>query len=208
MTYKRILELIISKEKKGLEELYYNYGKKLYSFAIKRWNFSEDEAWQIIYKTFDTLIDKLSGYTFESQKHFDNFIYKVFINFLREFYRKKMATNQEIEFVNFSDMKNDYLDSILRDGSEEDIDLKIDKEVFFKYYIEEKIDNPYITYLGKALNMLTNDEKDLLLLKAQNYSYTEIASLMGSEEKNLKVTHFRARKKLINIINQIINNKN
>src|SRR5688572_14823202 len=101
MEYQEIIKLILSKDKAGLEALYNIYGQKFYSHAVTRWNLSEDDAWEVVYQTLETLVLKLPEYRFESKGHFDNFIFKVFINFLRQFYRKhrhrqveKLGTNK------------------------------------------------------------------------------------------------------------------
>src|SRR5262245_62107573 len=97
MDYKEIIELIIRKDKQGLEALYNLYGQKFYSYAVKRWSLDEDSAWEVVYQTLETLVLKLPGYEFESKLHFDNFLFKVFTNFLRQFYRKHR--NQQMDTV-------------------------------------------------------------------------------------------------------------
>ncbi|MBI3240070.1 MAG: hypothetical protein HYZ43_14700, partial [Flavobacteriia bacterium] len=40
-----------------LTEIYNRYGKKLYAYALKTWKISEDDAWNLIYKTLYKVIE-------------------------------------------------------------------------------------------------------------------------------------------------------
>jgi hypothetical protein len=44
MNYSETLELLIQKNKKGLEVLYSSYGQKFYGYALTKWKLNEDEA--------------------------------------------------------------------------------------------------------------------------------------------------------------------
>jgi RNA polymerase sigma-70 factor (ECF subfamily) len=46
-------------------------------------------------------------------------------------------------------------------------------------------------------------DRELLLLKAQNYTYDEIASILSIENNQLKVKHHRAKQKLINLLKDV-----
>ena len=59
MTYLEIISLIDKKDRKGWENLYLLYGKKFYGFAVDNWRFSEDEAWEVVYETLQTIILKI-----------------------------------------------------------------------------------------------------------------------------------------------------
>jgi RNA polymerase sigma factor (sigma-70 family) len=195
--YKDILKLIANKEPKGLEELYTNYGNKFYNYSILRWHLNEDEAWEVVYRTLETLLLKLSNYQFESKAHFDNFIFKVHVNFLRQYFRSKR--NQDISNIEFHDLNN-------AEETPHYISKQINKNVFADYYKAEVIESPYLIALNEALDKLDPKEKDILLLRAQNYSYDEIADFLKIENSQLKVKHHRAKQKLLNIINEIKTN--
>jgi RNA polymerase sigma factor (sigma-70 family) len=186
--YKDIMQLIINQDPKGLEELYETYGKKFYTYCVHNWHLSEDESWEVIYKTLETLILKLSHYEFVSKQHFDNFLYKVLTNFLRQYFRKNRShPEQEIEYVDLTDSEE----------NSTEITKHINQLSFADYYRSEFIDSPELLHLNEALDALDPREKDILLLRAQNYTYEEIADFLGIENNQLKVTHHRAKKKLI-----------
>ena len=69
--------------------LYNNYGKKLYGYAISKWNIDEDDAWELVYKTLYKIIEVADKYTFETESKFNGFIYQVFINNLRNKYNEQ-----------------------------------------------------------------------------------------------------------------------
>ncbi len=194
--YLEILDSIGKNDPKGLTSLYDSYGSKFYNYAVKRWQLNEDEAWEVVYKTLETLILKISGYQFESSKHFENFLYKVLLNFIRQHFRRSRKNSvMDIQYV---DLNSDGEDDL-------QISRAIDKKTFHDYYASETIDDKSIIALNEALNQLDVVDKDLLLLRAQNYSYDEIAKLLGIENNQLKVKYLRAKQKLLKNIHELQN---
>ena len=194
MIYQDILQLIGNKDPKGLEELYQAYGSRFCAYAIQRWHLSEDEAWEVVYKTLETLVLKLSNYQFQSQALFEGFLFKVLVNFLRQHFRSKRNSHEdEIEFV---DLNNET-------EIPNYISKQISKSAFTEYYKIESVENPELLTLNEALDKLASLDKDILLLRAQNYSYDEIANLLGIDNNQLKVKHHRAKQKLFTMINEI-----
>ncbi|SDW16932.1 RNA polymerase sigma-70 factor, ECF subfamily [Hydrobacter penzbergensis] len=197
MTYTEIISQIDQKDRKGWETLYLLYGKKFYGFAVDNWKFNEDEAWEIVYQTLQTIILKIGEYEIQSQRHFDNLIFKIFINFLRQQYRKNKTISQDFKVLSFSEMEM----------NSEDDDLNVDelknpfsKEFFLDYTDSEETENPKLKELQLALSKLEPVEKDLLLLKANGFSYEQIADMLKIENNQLKVKHHRAKKKLIKLL--------
>jgi len=82
------------------------------------------------------------------------------------------------------------------------VQRKIDKKTFTDYYQSESVEPEIMRTLNHALSQLAPIDKDLLLLKAQNYTYDEIAEILGIENNQLKVKHHRAKQKLINLLNE------
>jgi DNA-directed RNA polymerase specialized sigma24 family protein len=99
MDYRTIIEHIESQNPDCLEHLYEAYGKKFYGYCIHKWKLSEDEAWDVVYKTLETLVLKGHTYHFESETHFKNFLYKVLLNFLRQQYRSAQSSKVSLHFV-------------------------------------------------------------------------------------------------------------
>ena len=158
-----IILLIESGHKKGFEWLFDQYGQKLFGIAVDKWSFSEDEAYEMIYKTFNALNKNVSRYEFESFKHLENFLFKVFLNNLRELYRSKTNFEEKISIRSFSDLEDDVIASFTQPESEEEA-----------FTVNEMLEQ-----LLEALEKLSLEEKDLLLLRAQNFSYQEISNYLG-----------------------------
>lgn len=190
-SYLEIIQLINTQGKLGLEKLYDKYGSRFYSYCRRNWALNEDEAWEVVYKTLETLILKISNYKFASQADFERFIYKVLINYLRQQYRsKKLKEKDSIVYVDFN----------AETGTSSQLAEYFNTDALNAYYSEET-ENPDLIKLNKALDEMEPIERDLLLLRAQNYSYDEIADLLKIENNQLKVKHHRARKKLVEILN-------
>ena len=193
--YQTILNLLQQKDPKGLEVLYTRYGKPFYAYAVGKWGLSADEAWETVYKTLETLVQKLPGYEFRSQTAFDSFLFKVFINFLRQQYRSDRA--RQLPALVFVDLEKEFeLAPYIREA--------LTGKAFTDFYQSDSLESPEMQTLKNALDQMELGEKDILLLRAQNYSYDEIAQFLGIENNQLKVKHHRAKQKLIGIINNKI----
>lgn len=194
--YREIIELVKKKDPTGAERLYEAYGKAFYTYCIKSWQFSEDEAWEVVYRTLEMLILKLDNYQLNSQAEFDRFLYKVLINFLRQQYRsKKFRDAKETVYVDFN----------AESGGSNEFVQYLNEAAFFAFNEPENTVNPALQQLHIILETFNPTDRDLLLLRAQNYSYEEIADLLHIENNQLKVRHHRAKKKLIEQFNQIAN---
>lgn len=199
MDYKQILDLIKAKDKKGYEALYLLYANKFFGYAVKKWLFSEDDAMKVVYQTLETLVLKVSNYEFESKAHFENFIFKVFTNFLRQQFRQNRKKQQEISFASLPDIELD------NQGESLDFDRlesSFSTEAFNEYYQTDSSENPKLITLQKALEQLEKGDKEILLLRAQNFTYDEIAEMLGVENNQLKVKHHRAKARLLKILGQ------
>lgn len=191
-TYTEILNLILDDRSKGLEAIYQQYGRKWYNYAIKSWKMPEDDTWDVIYNTFNDVLSNINNYKIESQIHFDNILFKIFINNLKKSYNKQKLKDEKINFVSFDDL----------DEEENEENFEIEENPF-EDLLNEEIESKNLIKLQKSLNKLDPIERDLLLLKVQNFTYDEIAKLLNIENNHLKVSLFRAKQKLIKIYNQI-----
>lgn len=191
-TYTEILNLISDDRNKGLEAIYQQYGRKWYNYAIKSWKMVEDDTWDVIYNTFSDVLSNINNYKIESQVHFDNILFKIFINNLKKSYNKQKLKDEKINFVSFDDL----------DVEEDEENFEIEDSTF-EDFLSEEIESKNLIKLQKSLNKLDSIERDLLLLKVQNFTYDEIAKLLNIENTHLKVSLFRAKQKLIKIYNQI-----
>lgn len=175
-TYK----LITQKNKDSIALLYERYGKKLYGYAIHSWKMDEDDAWNLVYKTLYRILDTAAGYSFESESKFSSFIFKVFINNLRQHYRETKKAREKIEIVSG------------------------EPELHGETIVEElPEDNSVRMNLLKAeLDKLEDWERMLLLMRSQDMPYSEIAKFVHKPEDQLKVYYSRLKAALIKRINE------
>jgi len=199
MDFNEIIKLIDEKNLKGWENLFIQYGQKFYGFALVNWKFNEDESWDIVYQTLETIVLKIGEYEIESQAHFDNLLFKIFTNFLRQAYRKKKRIEEDFQLIPLGEMEI----SVPDESNEieiSNVNIPFDKGFFKEYYDTEETDNPKLKELELALEKLEPIEKELLLLKANGFTYDQIAEMLKIENNQLKVKHHRAKQKLIKFL--------
>ena len=180
-----IVQLVRENPRKGLEKLFETYSNKLFSYCVSNWGFTEDEGWDVIYTTLETLLGSVKCYDFESDKHFENFLFKVFKNNLRQLYRKQKSLSEHIQFVP--------LEPGEREMEGERLFTQINNE-------QPEVKSPQIELLNQALLKLNDSDREILLLRGQNFTYEQIASFLGVENNQLKVKAHRAKKKLVDLM--------
>jgi len=163
-------QILKSKPKKGLELMYKKYGAQLCAYAIKNWNLNEDEAWELIYKTMFKIEKNIENYEFKNEDKFAAFIYKIFINQLRNYYRDQKAKQVEIS--------------------------GLDNEANIEDKNDQKTESDQVKQLNILLDKLEDWQRMLLLLRAQDMPYSEIAKYIDRPEKQLKVYYQRLKQKI------------
>jgi RNA polymerase sigma factor (sigma-70 family) len=161
-----------------ITEAYNRYGKKLYAYAVTHWNVTEDEAWDLIYKTLYKVQDTFKNYTFACEEKFASFIFRVFINNLRTHYRD----NKKNKLFEFMPM--------------DDVDLST-------HEITDATETPHKKL--KALNEVLDDMEDwermLLLMRSEGRAYSDIATYIDKPENQLKVYYQRLKERLTKKLN-------
>lgn len=179
--------------------LYEQYAQPWYGLATVRWGLDADSAWDVIYKTLDTLLAKRRTLPTDPPAYFDNYLFKVFINNLRQCLREQARRDETVRLV---PLISDPADQ--SDDEEWNMDeLAVSDGLFAQLQTEEDTARPLLVQLERVLAQLHETDRSLLLLKAQSFSYDEIADMLGIENKQLKVRHFRAKQKLIQLFNQM-----
>ena len=92
-----LIQLKTKDKKNAIALLYKQYGKKLFGYSVSKWNISEDDTWEIIYKTLYKVMDVIENYSFENEDKFAGFVFKIFMNYLRNHYRD--TKNKKIEAI-------------------------------------------------------------------------------------------------------------
>lgn len=194
MNYKDILERLNGSYDEGVGILFDAYADSFYGYAVDRWNFTEDEAWDAVYQTLDKLLDRLPQCEFSNQSQFDAYVFTVFKSYLSKGYRRKSRMKQKMSLVSIEEATEGYI------KHENLASVGFDEEFIHQFLEDEKEPNPKLEALREAMKELSESDQQLLLLRAQNYTYDEIAQMLGIENKQLKVYHHRAKERLIKLM--------
>jgi RNA polymerase sigma factor (sigma-70 family) len=177
---KEIYKLVVRKDKESIALLYERYGKKLYGYAVHSWKLSEDEAWNLVYKTLYKVLDTTADYTFESEKKYSAFIFKVFVNYLRQNYRDAKKAKEYLEIINTDE-------SQLAETTQEDV---------------AENNSAKMILLKEELEKLEDWERILLLMRSQDTPYAAIAKFVNKPEEQLKVYYSRLKAALTKRMNE------
>ncbi len=192
-TYK----LLQDKATNAVELLYNRYGRKLYSYGITKWNLDEDESWDLVYQTLYKVVDTAARYSFESEQKFGSFIFKIFINYLRNHYRDHKKEKENFEQVSFNETEYDDYDTpggVGREVKERLADASMreaEKEG------EPEPESQGMTLLKDELEKMEDWQRMLLLMRSQNIPYEEISRHVGKPESQLKVYYQRLKERLV-----------
>ncbi|WDF78972.1 sigma-70 family RNA polymerase sigma factor [Mucilaginibacter sp. KACC 22773] len=180
--------------KGGLSLLYELYGRSLYQYSLKNWALDEEECYEVLYKTLETVGKVILRNEFDSERHFQNWLFKIHRNNTLMAVRAKMAKEQ-IEFK-LVDWQDEFA------ATEEDSEgLEFEHSPVLnmgstEVYEEETSQSPLFLALEKALQEISETDRDILLLRMNNYSYDDIAAMLGIENNQLKVRFLRAKAKV------------
>ena len=174
--------LIRKNDRSAVTVLYERYGKKLAGYAIRKWNTSEDDAWDLTYKTLFRVMKTANDYQFASEEKFSGFVFTIFINYLRNLFRDRKNHPEMVREMDERIVSSSVVES---DKAEEP--------------------SPAVKLLNEALDELEDWERILLLMRSQDVPYSKIAELTGKTEDNLKVYYGRLKKKLETMLSDKIN---
>lgn len=160
----------LSKQKR-VEVLFKNYGKQLFRYGFYQWKLEKDATWDIVYKSLYRVEDTLERYTFNSDKEFQGYVFRVFINYL----------------------KNNLRDTETKRKGTTEVELEEERLLVSEVSATE---NEEVAALNFILDELEDWQRILMLMRAQDYSYAEISKYTQKSEKNLKVYYGRLKKKI------------
>lgn len=199
MAYTDIITAFQSDPKKGLGQLFEEFGKQLLGYCSHNWHLDEDESHDVLYKTLQIVGKVITRYDFESEAHFKNWLFKIHKNNVLQHLRSKKASEAPIQY-SYSDWMQEV--SELEDDA---FDVSEFKSLIEKVPTELESESPLMSALKTALQQITELERDLLMLRMNNYSYEEISKMLGIENKQLKVKFNRAKSKVEKLTLQILN---
>lgn len=190
--------------KKGLALLFENYGQALYGYSVDRWHLDEDEAYDVLYKTLETVGKVINRYEFSSDGHFSNWLLKIQKNNILQLLRDKRRKGLKMTAVGFDQWEKEWQElETQADGSIDGSpgELSLYKDILERVsqvdpYTSSPEQNYLMMSMQKALLNLNETDRELLLLRMNDYGYEEIARMLGIENNQLKVRFSRAKAKL------------
>jgi RNA polymerase sigma factor (sigma-70 family) len=194
--YQDILSLFQQDLNKGLAALFECYGRQLYGFSVTHFHLDEDESYDVLYKTLETVGKVITRYEFTSDKHFDNWLFKIHKNNVLQLIRAKKSKQEEILVDNYKSWEKEAIELNDEELKIESFKPVIEKISSFNAYEVSPTHNQLMSAMQKALQRLSNLERELLMLRMSNYSYDEIAKMLGVENNQLKVKFNRAKAKV------------
>ena len=144
-------------------------------------DYVDEVANDIFFKSYKSLK------TFKNDSPFVNWLTVIAIRSCKDFWRQKYA-QKDVPMSSFDE------------ETEQTIELGID----YRTPEENILGDEKYKMLMKAMEQLKPTERTIIsMMYAEERSIAEIASITGITESNVKVTAFRARKKLAEIINKM-----
>lgn len=160
--------------------VYDRYGKKLYSYAIRNWKLGEDDAWELTYKTLYKVAGTYKSYSFQSEEKFASFIFRIFINYLRNHYRDSKLASEKLSV---STVPEETLNETAED-------------------IREIHESPRMKALNEELEKMEDWQRMLLLMRTEGRPYSEIAKYIDKPEDQLKVYYQRLKEQITKRMNE------
>lgn len=159
-------------KEKRLELLFEAFGDALIGYGHKQWKIPKDACWDLIYTSLYKVESVMDTHQFESAEKFNGFVFRIFIN----------------------NMKNFLRDEETRTKGTREVELEEDKVGNSEESYEQEREE--VTLLNEILDDLEDWQRILMLMRAQDYSYAEIAKYTQKSEKNLKVYYGRLKKQI------------
>jgi RNA polymerase sigma factor (sigma-70 family) len=166
--------LLKADREEGIKRVFEVYAKKLLNYSTYKWNTEPDVTWDLIYKTIYKVADTIHKYEFENEQKFASFIFKVFINALRDYVRDTKSAFRGLVEVELNDaIINNYT------GPPKESTPSLELQV-----------------LKQELDRLEDWQRILMLLRGQEMAYSEIARYVQKPEGQLKVYYSRLKKQM------------
>jgi RNA polymerase sigma factor (sigma-70 family) len=165
---------ILSSKDQGVKWLYENYGRKLLGYSMNVYKIAEDSGWDLVYKTIYKVQEVHLQYEFENEQKFASFIFRIFINYLKNHVRDENTKTQGAVFIPLDETRKNFVANNSTVAST----------------------NPQMAMLREELEKLEDWQRILLLMRSQEVPYSEIARYVNKPEEQLKVYYSRLKNAL------------
>jgi RNA polymerase sigma factor (sigma-70 family) len=168
------IKKILGNKEEGVKWLYENYGRKLIGYSRNVYKISEDAGWDLVYKTIYKVQEVYTQYNFENEQKFASFIFRIFINYLKNFIRDENTRTQGAVFIPLDETRKNFVSNSSTVAST----------------------SPQLAMLREELEKLEDWQRILLLMRSQEVPYSEIAKYVNKPEEQLKVYYSRLKNSL------------
>lgn len=172
MIAEKVIKELDSQSKEKLEVYYNTFATKLVTYTLNNYQIGEDAAWNITYKTLYKLVDVLDNYSFENENKKLSFVFRVHINFIKNYFRDtKLFENANTEV----ELHENISDSNFEPSANESKEMQ---------------------QLKKELDALPDWQRVLILMRSQGVEYKTISNYVNKPVIQLKVYYSRIKKQL------------
>jgi RNA polymerase sigma-70 factor (ECF subfamily) len=174
-----LVERILKGDMKSFESLVYLYKDKIYSFIFKM-TLSKEDTDDLVQETFIKVF--LNIYKYSNKWKFSTWIYKIAVNSVRNYWKKKKRTlNKEF----YCDIPDEFY-------------CNLENNPEYSYEIKENY-----SQIVKIINKLEYNQKIVFILKyVKDFSINDIADIVGISPETARMRIYRARKKVCNDFNK------
>ena len=152
-----------------MDDIYQEYSKAVYNYLLSLTK-NKHIAEELVQETFYSAVKNINN--FKNESSVKTWLYKIAKNKWIDYY-KKNKKSKEI--------------SIDEDS----------KELLYSTIEEEVINKDHLIYIYKKIHNLDEKSKEIILLRiGTNFSFKEIASIVGKTEENVRIIFHRAKVKL------------
>lgn len=158
-----------------MEEIYKEYSEKLYNYLF---SLSKDEniAEDLLQETFYSAVKNINK--FRNESSISTWLYKIAKNKWLDYYKK----SQKLDEIHIDEK----ITSILSNSNLED----------------EYLQSNNIINICRKIHNMDDTSKEVLYLRIfANFSFKEIATILGKTEEHTRIIFFRAKNKLKEVLN-------
>ena len=91
--------------------LFENYGNVLFGYSVKNWGLDEDAGYEVLYKTMERAAANINTILFESERHFNNWLFKIHKNNLLLHLRSRKAKEQGLKVTLYANCEVEFAKS-------------------------------------------------------------------------------------------------
>lgn len=147
---------------------------------MHKWQLEEDPAWDLIYKCIYKVADVVHLYEFETEQKFASFLFKVFLNAIRDQLKSNRSRGEGLIPLQLNDQ-------LIANTTSESDPIGVSHTM---------------SILQEELDQLEDWQRILVLMRSQDVPYSEIAKYVDKPEDQLKTYYARLKKLLMERINK------